>query len=273
MLFRLVAATALILAPQLAQGEFQAVRGITEPYHDVTLSVTVPGTVMQIFKKEGDSVRAGEEILELDKDLETLEVERRQQIWQSTVELDEARARLDAYTRLAESAHELYASTHSVSENDLLQRELDARLAALEVQRLEDAGKRQKIEYEIAEAQLSRRTITAPFDGYLVKLSVYVGDQANPQTPVARIVDVSKCRLTVHVDALASLGLAKGTQVRISVPGLPAGASQGVVDFISPVVDPSSGLREIKVVFDNPGGKVLPGVAGTVFLPLKGQPE
>jgi RND family efflux transporter MFP subunit len=273
-LFRPAAVSILILAvPQLAHAELQAVRGITEPYHDVTLSVTVPGTVTQVLKKEGESVRAGEDILELDKDLETLEVERRRVIMQSTVELEEARQKLATYTRLVHSAQELYTTTHSVSENDLLQRELEAKLAALEVQRLEDVGQRQKIEYEMAQAQLDRRTVTAPFNGIIVKLFVYLGDECNPQAPVARIVDVSKCRLIVHVDAVASFGLTKGTAVRVSVPGLPSGASEGVVDFVSPVVDPSSCLREIKVLFDNPGGKVLPGVTGTVLLPLKGQAQ
>ena len=91
-----------------------------------------------------------------------------------------------------------------------MQRELEARLAALEVQRLEDAGQRQKIEYEIAQAQLARRTISAPFDGVLVKLFVYLGDACTPPAPVARIVDVSKCRLVTHVDAGASAGLRGG---------------------------------------------------------------
>jgi RND family efflux transporter MFP subunit len=272
-LFRVTVFFVLILAlPQHARAEQQAVRGITEPYHDVTLSVTVPGTVSQIFTKEGDSVRAGQEILELDKDLESLEVERRRLIWQSTVELEEARQRQEAYARLLRSARELYTTTHSVSENDLLQRELDAKLAVLEVQRLEDAEQRQKIEYEIAQAQLERRTILAPFDGVIVKLFVYLGDECNPQAPVARIVDVSRCRLIVHVDAAASLGFAKGMAVRISVPGLAPAASRGIVDYVSPVVDPSSGLREIKILFDNPDGRVLPGVTGTVLFPLKGQP-
>ena len=222
-------------------------------------------------RRRGTPSEPGEDILELDKDLESLEVERRRLIWQTTVELEEAKARLAAYTRLAESARELYTTTHSVSENDLMQRELEAKLAALEVQRLQDAGQRQKIEYDIAQAQLARRTISAPFDGVLVKLFVYLGDACTPPAPVARIVDVSKCRLVTHVDAGASAGLVAGMSVRISVPGLPQSSSRGVVDYVSPVVDPSSGLREIKVLFDNPDGRVLPGVTGTLLFSPKGQ--
>jgi multidrug efflux pump subunit AcrA (membrane-fusion protein) len=39
-----------------------------------------------------------------------------------------------------------------------------------------------------------------------------------------------------------------------------------VIEFASPVVDPSSGLREIKVVFDNDRGKIFPGATGTLIL-------
>jgi hypothetical protein len=37
-----------------------------------------------------------------------------------------------------------------------------------------------------------------------------------------------------------------------------------VIEYASPVVDPASGLREVKVLFDNPTGDVQPGVAGSM---------
>ena len=38
------------------------------------------------------------------------------------------------------------------------------------------------------------------------------------------------------------------------------------IEFISPVVDPASNLREVKVVFRNPDGKIQPGVNGEMIL-------
>jgi len=88
---------------------------------------------------------------------------------------------------------------------------------------------------------------------------------------VARIVDNSRCRLIVQIDAASSRGLDKGTAVRISVPSTIAPApTQGTVEYIAPVVDPSSGLREVKILFDNPDGRVLPGVTGSLVLPQRG---
>ena len=36
----------------------------------------------------------------------------------------------------------------------------------------------------------------------------------------------------------------------------------GKIVFISPVVDPASGLQKVKVLFDNAEGKIRPGVSG-----------
>ena len=41
---------------------------------------------------------------------------------------------------------------------------------------------------------------------------------------------------------------------------------EGKLVFLSPVVDPASGLQKVKVLFDNAGGKVAPGVAGKMLL-------
>src|SRR4030042_4509478 len=76
-----------------AWGQGLAPRGVTQPCRDATLSATVAGTLAGIHKKEGEPVRAGEVILELERDLESIEVERRLLIAESKVELEAARRR------------------------------------------------------------------------------------------------------------------------------------------------------------------------------------
>jgi multidrug efflux pump subunit AcrA (membrane-fusion protein) len=56
-----------------------------------------------------------------------------------------------------------------------------------------------------------------------------------------------------------------GVRVRVDEMNSPI-TRRGSVEFISPVVDPSSGLREVKVLFDNADGRVHPGVAGSLLL-------
>ena len=41
---------------------------------------------------------------------------------------------------------------------------------------------------------------------------------------------------------------------------------KGKIVFLSPVVDPASGLQKVRVLFDNTEGQVRPGVAGKMLI-------
>ena len=85
--------------------------------------------------------------------------------------------------------------------------------------------------------------------------------------PLIRIADTSKCRLIVLLEASVSRPVKEQMSVRIRIDGLSnPNILPGTVEFVSPVVDPSSGLREVKVLFDNNDGHVNPGMTGTLLL-------
>jgi RND family efflux transporter MFP subunit len=250
-----------------AWGQGRAPRGITEPCRDATLSATVAGTLAVIHKKEGEQVRAGEVILELEKDLESIEVERRLLIAESKVELEAARRRAEQLHLELEATRRLYESTGSVSREQLQQKELETCLAEAELERLSIAEKRELLELRIAEAQLKQRSIAAPFDGLIAEIIPEIGEACYPQQPLVRVVDTSRCRLIVHLEAAAALQLAAGKAVQLRFDGIrPPNLLRGVVELVSPVVDPASGLVEIKVLFDNPEGRVRPGLTGTFLM-------
>ena len=71
----------------------------------------------------------------------------------------------------------------------------------------------------------------------------------------------------VFVEPNISRRLKVDMEVTVSIEG--GGSAivrKGVVEFISPVVDASSGLREVKVVFDNKDDAVPPGTTGSLYL-------
>jgi multidrug efflux pump subunit AcrA (membrane-fusion protein) len=135
------------------------------------------------------------------------------------------------------------------------------------VERLQIAEEREDLEYRIAQEELRRRIISAPFGGVIVKLFLEVGESCNPQQPLVRIADTSRCRLVIHMEASAARGLQPQMPVQVRIDGArPNGVLQATVEYVSPVVDPSSGLREVKVLFDNPGSLINPGMPGTLLL-------
>jgi len=78
-----------------------------------------------------------------------------------------------------------------------------------------------------------------------------------------RLVDTRRCYFVCNVDAKAGHGLRLGQSVNLEIESGPAPLLvSATLTFVSPVVDPASGLMKVKDVFDNAEGKVRPGVAG-----------
>ncbi len=125
----------------LAQSAVTA-SGITEPVHDATLGSATIGIIHALKFKEGDPVRAGEAIIELDKQLEELDVERRRLIWENKSELKLAETQVEIRRVLAESKAELKLA------------EAQAELRKLVAE--------SKVELKLAEAQIA--TLTSDLD-------------------------------------------------------------------------------------------------------------
>ncbi len=235
----LLAAIPLITGLAKAQTD-PWIDGVTEPYWDVWLSSQSSGMVSTNFYKEGDFVQKGQVILELDKQLETLMVQRRKFV-------------LDTLKTDWEGTRMVYESTKSVSKDDLAKKELEYRVAV--------------VDYETAEEQLRRRQVIAPMDGFVTDLRVRLGEHCRAEEPVVRLVDPRRCYFIGYIQSKGGYSLQPGLKMSLDIE---AGTSwfkvEGVITFASPVVDPASGLRKIKVLFDNVEGKIRPGVPGKMQL-------
>lgn len=214
--------------------------GITEPFLHVTLSASVAGIVTARRFKEGDTVREGQPILELDKTLEEIETARRGVI-------------ADEKKRDYDSTALLYEKTKSVSKEDMLKKESDYKVAVAE--------------RDIAAEQLRRRIITAPFTGQITDILVESGEACQPYQPIVRVVDTSRCYFVSNLDAKFASRLHQDASVKLEVEtGATTVTVTAKIIFISPVVDPASGLVKIRALFENAGGKIRPGLSGKLVL-------
>jgi RND family efflux transporter MFP subunit len=220
-------------AVALQAAELISISGITEPFHDVILSASVPGIISAELFKEGDFVEKGDVILELDNKLEQLEVARRKAVKDRT-EAD------------LQSTRVLVSTTKAVSKDELAKKEMDFNVAAAE--------------HGIAGEELARRHIAAPFSGTIAEISLRTGAACAPYQPLIRLVDTTHFYFVGHVEGRAAAGLQTNQPVKIFVEGS-AVPVEGKFCFISPIVDPASGLAKVKAIFDNAGGKIRPGLA------------
>jgi len=240
-LFPLATAAALLqLHPALA-ADPAFLSGVTEPVFDVTLSLPIPGIVTTLKFKEGDFVQTNDVILELDKRLEEIEVDRRQCI-------------MENHKTDWETTRTVFDKSSSVSRDELLKKEADYKVSLAE--------------FEQAKEQLRRRQLVSPGAGVISEIKLHVGEACAAYEPVVRVVDTRRCYFISNLEAKAAAKLHPGQTVSIEIEDQPTPVRvAGNIIFVSPVVDSASGLQRVKAVFDNSDGKVRPGLAGRFLLP------
>lgn len=218
------------------------VAGITEPITDVTLAFPTLGVVAARPLAEGAAVTQGQIVIELDKRIEELDVERRR------LARDLARIELQRVKELAQR------SSISVTQEEIDKKQAEYEIAA--------------VEHQLAIEMVQRRLIKSPLDGYVVQFFKDVGEKCEEQQPVVRLVDTRRCYFVGNVEARTGARLQPGQKLDLEIEvGANTLQLPGTVAYLSPVVDPSSGLLKFKVVFDNPGGQVRPGVIGRAQIP------
>lgn len=231
-----------LLIGYLVHGQGSVHLGISEPVLDAVLAFPVTGIVTTRLFPEGAAVRKGQVILELDKRLEELDVERRRLAMQL------AQAELERLQTLARK------NAISVSRE-----ETDKKQAEFEIAR---------VEHEIAQEMVRRRQLMAPADGFIAQYFKQVGEACDEErTPVARFVDTSRCLFVVDCEPSAARGLQTGQKARLQFDG-PQGVLDvaGTIHFIAPVVDAASGLLRVKILFENTDRRIRPGISGRLIL-------
>jgi multidrug efflux pump subunit AcrA (membrane-fusion protein) len=125
-----------------------------------------------------------------------------------------------------------------------------------------------KLELDLAKEALNKKQVKAPFDGIVTELPVEVGEYCEPPETILRMVDTSRFYCVTNIDPLVASKLKLNDSV-VYIAGNGTGESRlpGEIVFISPVVDPASGLLRIKALFANPDGLIRPGEGGFLELP------
>lgn len=236
--------------------------GLVEPFRDVLLSSAVPGRISAIPFREGSRVEEGATLIQLEARVEELEVSRRRAIFEDQSELMAARERLALLRDELESTRALAERTGSVSREELNRKQLETVLAQLDVSRLEQSQQREQIELQIAEERLALQRITAPFSGVVAQLPLDEGESVQANQPAIRLVDEAQAFLVVNIPAELARTLQLGQPVRLRFHLAELLEKTGEVAFLSPVVDPASGLRRVKFLFDNSASRVEPGISG-----------
>lgn len=221
------------------------------------LAVQQSGLVENILAEAGDSVEAGQVLLELDADLAELELQRLQAV------LEESQLLFEEAGRLADEARRL------VDSKSISQSEYSARLAS------EAAGQSRvsqlELQIQAQELRIERRQLHAPFAGMISARHAEQGEWLDASSEAFRLVQTDPLRVIARVPERFYGEVKTGTPVAISVDAIPGYRIDGRVEAVIAEADVSSRSFGIRIEIPNTDQRLAPGMSAHIEFSLGGQ--
>jgi len=109
-----------------------------------------------------------------------------------------------------------------------------------------------------------RIKIRAPQDGVIMALTIGEGMHITPDTTVFSLTDLSNIWVKVDVFEGQSDWVSAGQTAKMTLPFLPGEIWEGKVDYVYPTVDARSRTVQVRLTFDNVGGRLKPNMYGEI---------
>jgi RND family efflux transporter MFP subunit len=258
---RLLIFATFLMAPPGDTGAGQ-VDCLIEPRQTIEVRPYTEGLVARVLVQRGDTVRAGQVLVELESGLERASADIAKYRSQMLGAVQSRESRLGFLAQKASRRDKLVKDNY-ISVQDRDESAAEHRLAEAELLDATDTRKLAGLEYQRAMEQLRLRTIRSPIDGIVVDRLINPGELADNRDirkPLLKLAEIS----VLHIEALlpsAAYGAVKaGEQVEV-IPEQPHGKRlTATVKVIDKVLDAASGTFGVRLVLANPGGQIPAGV-------------
>lgn len=260
--------------------------GKIEPKTQVKVSADIPGKIVHLLVKEGDPVKQGQLMLQID------DTQYRATYDQSKSELEAAKARL----REAEASYKVvdanFGRQKALYDQKLLsQAEWDQAVQKHESGRVavttaQEAVTQWTAGVDAARDNLSKCRFVAPFDGVVSALNVeqgeivVLGTMNNPGTQILVVSDLSAMIVRADVDETDIVDMRLGQKGKITVDALPDTSFPGTVIEIGNTAKRTATSSvegqtnfEVKVAFDHQVEAVRPGMTADVEIETATHPK
>jgi len=289
-----------VRAEKVARQEIASVistNGKIEPVNSFEAHAPAPAIVKSVRVAEGDRVKPGQLLVQLDDadaraqsaralaQLRSAEaalqavksggtqeeiLTTKADLSKAQAESAEAQRNLQAIQKLrqngAASPAEVDAAQDRVKKADAdvqpLQSKLTGRYSSPEVAKVEAAAAEARASYAAAQDLLQHSNVTAPFAGTVYQLPVKPGAYVNGGELLVQIADLTKVRVRAFVDEPDIGRLAKGQEVQITWDAIPGRTWEGSLTRVPTAVSMvgSRTVGEITSEVANADRKLLPNV-------------
>jgi HlyD family secretion protein len=272
---RLEDVTSLVRAP-----------GKIEPKTQVKISADIMGKIVHLLVKEGDRVRRGQLMLQLD------DTQYRSQFAQAKTQVAAAEARQREVTTALRVMDANYGRSRSLFDQKLLsQAEWDQSTnqhesAKVAVATAQEEVTRARAALTAAADNLQKCQFLAPFDGVVSALNVEQGEivitgtMNNAGTQILVVSDLSRMLVRADVDETDVIDMKVGQKAKIKVDAFPDTSFVGTVTeigntakrSITSTVEGQTNF-EVKVVFDTAVPQIRPGMTADVEISTATHPK
>jgi membrane fusion protein, multidrug efflux system len=218
------------------QDDAQAV-GTLRSRQSVSLRPEVAGRIAHIGFADGQRVRKGQLLVQLDDVLQKAELS------QAQAQLSIAKANLKRNEELVAQAF-------------VAQRVLDESRAALQVAEAQVA---------LAQARLARMRVLAPFDGTVGLRNINLGEYVKDGADLANLEDTSQLTVDFRLPERYQTRVATGQAVKVALDALPGKTFNARVQAVDPLLDANGRSIAVRAVLPPaPGGELRPGMFARV---------
>lgn len=226
--------------------------GRVEAKYSVDVVARVPGFLMEKHFKEGDFVKKGQLIFQIDP--------REYQI-----QVNNSLAQVNQYSALLTNAQKELDRANALIKEDLISRsDVDQSLAVRNQNKaLLDAAKQ---EYELAKVNLGYTSIKSPIDGRIGKVNItegnYVTATSGPLVNISSTAPVYvafSLKSSDFIKLLRASDKLKDVAVRVQYEGGRWHEEVGTIDFVDNKIDKDSGTISMRGLFENKKGWLVPG--------------
>lgn len=240
--------------------------GLIEPLKKVTVTPDIAGKVAKIYVEEGDQVREGQLLAELDTRATRLQLE------QTEAALAVAEANHKDAKRNMERMERL-SKEKAVSDQQYEKIRLAYEAADAHLQQAKAA-------VNLARHQLDVSLMRAPFSGVIASKNVEVGDVINPMmggfsptSGVLTLMDFSRVKIVIEVTPNDIVRIRKGQVAFLHVSSLPDKMFEGRVTIVNLTADPLTKKFKVEVRIDNPDLILRPNTFGEVTIEVSTHEE
>jgi HlyD family secretion protein len=260
--------------------------GKIEARTQVKVSADIMGKIVVLAVKEGDPVKKGQLMLQLD------DTQYRAYDAQARAATAAAVAREREAEQALRTAEATYRRQQALFDQKLLSdAERDQAEAAIQSARAGAQAARQEVARTQAAVQgatdnLRKTRFLAPFDGIVSALNVEAGENVitgtmnNPGTEILIVSDMSRMLVRADVDETDVVDMRIGQKAKIKVDALPDTAFDGTVTEVGNTAKRSLTSTvegqtnfEVKVVFDRDVPQVRPGMTADVEIETGTHPK